>query len=49
MNPDLARLQPYPFERIRTLLAGLTPAALPSVSLAIQAQAPDAGFHPSGY
>ncbi|MDD5392089.1 MAG: succinyldiaminopimelate transaminase [Thiothrix sp.] len=35
MNPDLARLQPYPFERIRTLLAGLTPAALPSVSLAI--------------
>lgn len=25
MNPDLARLQPYPFERLRQLLAGLTP------------------------
>lgn len=36
MNPDLTRLQPYPFEKIRTLLAGVTPPAhLPAVSLAI--------------
>jgi N-succinyldiaminopimelate aminotransferase len=35
MNPDLARLQPYPFERIRALLEGFTPADLPAVSLAI--------------
>ncbi len=27
MNPDLARLQPYPFERLRQLLAGNTPPA----------------------
>lgn len=25
MNPDLARLQPYPFERLRRLLEGVTP------------------------
>jgi N-succinyldiaminopimelate aminotransferase len=25
MNPDLQRLQPYPFERLRGLLAGVTP------------------------
>jgi N-succinyldiaminopimelate aminotransferase len=25
MNPDLARLQPYPFERLRKLLEGVTP------------------------
>lgn len=36
MNPDLTRLQPYPFEKIRTLLADITPPAdLPAVSLAI--------------
>ena len=35
MNPDLARLQPYPFEKIRALLAGVTPAPLPAISLAI--------------
>jgi N-succinyldiaminopimelate aminotransferase len=35
MNPDLARLQPYPFERIRALLNGITPPALPMVSLAM--------------
>ena len=35
MNPDLARLQPYPFEKIRILLEGLTPANLPAISLAI--------------
>ena len=27
MNPDLGRLQPYPFERLRKLFAGITPAA----------------------
>ena len=27
MNPDLAKLQPYPFQRLRTLLNGITPAA----------------------
>jgi N-succinyldiaminopimelate aminotransferase len=27
MNPRLALLQPYPFERLRTLLAGVTPPA----------------------
>lgn len=27
MNPDLAKLQPYPFQRLRTLLQGITPAA----------------------
>ncbi|HVG04793.1 MAG TPA: succinyldiaminopimelate transaminase [Burkholderiaceae bacterium] len=26
MNPDLDRLQPYPFERLRKLFAGITPA-----------------------
>ena len=26
MNPDLDRLQPYPFERLRELFAGITPA-----------------------
>ena len=25
MNPDLARLQPYPFEKLRALFAGVTP------------------------
>ncbi|MDR2689073.1 MAG: succinyldiaminopimelate transaminase [Azoarcus sp.] len=27
MNPDLSRLQPYPFEKLRALFAGLTPPA----------------------
>lgn len=35
MNPDLARLQPYPFEKIRTLLEGISPPDIPAVSLAI--------------
>ena len=36
MNPDLARLQPYPFQRINELKAGITPPAdIPLVSLAI--------------
>ena len=36
MNPSLARLQPYPFERLRALLAGARPPAnLPHISLSI--------------
>lgn len=36
MNSDLLRLQPYPFERLRKLLAGLTPPAdLPHINLSI--------------
>ena len=27
MNPDLAKLQPYPFQRLRTLFHGITPPA----------------------
>lgn len=35
MNPLLDRLQPYAFERLRALLAGVTPPALPPVRLSI--------------
>jgi N-succinyldiaminopimelate aminotransferase len=36
MNPDLQRLQPYPFERLRTLLDGCTPpAGLRPINLSI--------------
>lgn len=36
MNPDLARLQPYPFERLRRLLADLRPpAGLAPINLSI--------------
>ncbi len=35
MNPDLDRLQPYPFERLRSLLADVAPADLPGISLTI--------------
>lgn len=36
MNPRLARLQPYPFEKLRALLAGVTPnAALRPINLSI--------------
>jgi N-succinyldiaminopimelate aminotransferase len=36
MNPNLARLQAYPFERLRALLAdGAAPAGLDSISLSI--------------
>jgi N-succinyldiaminopimelate aminotransferase len=36
MNPNLARLQAYPFERLRALLAATTPPAqLPPISLSI--------------
>ncbi len=35
MNPRLDLLQPYPFERYRALLAGVTPPSLPSIRLSI--------------
>ncbi len=36
MNPDLDRLHPYPFERLRQLFAGITPAAgLEPINLSI--------------
>jgi len=36
MNPDLERLHPYPFERLRKLFADLTPPAdLPHINLSI--------------
>ncbi len=35
MNPRLAALQPYPFERLRALHAGVVPATLAPISLSI--------------
>ncbi|MCC7009950.1 MAG: succinyldiaminopimelate transaminase [Acidobacteria bacterium] len=35
MNPNLHDLQPYPFEKLRDLLHGVTPAAMPPVRLSI--------------
>jgi N-succinyldiaminopimelate aminotransferase len=36
LNPQLALLQPYPFERLRQLFAGVTPTAtMPPISLSI--------------
>ena len=36
MNPHLARLRPYPFERLRTLLAGASPPPhLPHIAMSI--------------
>ena len=35
MNPELDLLQPYPFERLRTLFADLTPPASPAINLGI--------------
>jgi N-succinyldiaminopimelate aminotransferase len=35
MNPRLTLLQPYPFEKLRALLAGVTPEALPAIRLSI--------------
>jgi len=36
LNPRLAKLQPYPFDRLRTLLAGVTPnPSLPAIDLSI--------------
>jgi N-succinyldiaminopimelate aminotransferase len=46
MNPNLSRLQPYPFERLTKLLAGITPPAeLESVRLSIgEPKHPTPGF-----
>jgi len=35
MNPDLAKLQPYPFEKLARLHAGITPPDKPAINLAI--------------
>jgi len=36
MNPDLSRLQPYPFEKLRVLKEGVTPPAdRPHIALSI--------------
>jgi len=35
MNPDLDLLQPYPFEKLTALKAGITPPALPHIALSI--------------
>ncbi len=35
MNPALNKLQPYPFERLRTLLAGAQPPNLPHIAMSI--------------
>ncbi len=35
MNPDLQKLQPYPFEKLRALLANVQPADKPPVALSI--------------
>jgi N-succinyldiaminopimelate aminotransferase len=35
LNPLLDRLQPYPFEKLRTLFAGVTPAAQSAIRLSI--------------
>lgn len=46
MNPNLARLQSYPFEKLRTLLDGITPpASLKPIRLSIgEPQHPTPGF-----
>ena len=35
MNPELALLQPYPFEKLRTLLTGINPADKPHIALSV--------------
>lgn len=35
MNPDLDRLQPYPFEKLRDLFSGITPPAQSPIALSI--------------
>jgi len=35
MNPDLALLQPYPFEKLKALLSGITPADKPYIALSV--------------
>lgn len=46
MNPNLSRLQPYPFEKLRTLFAGVEPpAGLKPIRLSIgEPQHPTPGF-----
>lgn len=46
MNPDLARLQPYPFQRLANLFAGIQPnPALQAISLSIgEPKHPTPGF-----
>ncbi|MGD2074609.1 MAG: succinyldiaminopimelate transaminase [Gammaproteobacteria bacterium] len=46
MNPDLARLQPYPFERMASLYAGVSPpASLETIRLSIgEPKHPTPGF-----
>ncbi len=46
MNPNLARLQPYPFEKLRALFAGITPPVdLSPIRLSIgEPQHPSPGF-----
>jgi N-succinyldiaminopimelate aminotransferase len=45
MNPRLESLQPYPFERLRSLLNGIQPPAVPPVRLSIgEPQHPTPGF-----
>ena len=35
MNPDLEKLQPYPFEKLRALFSGTRPPELPHIALSI--------------
>ncbi len=35
MNPDLSKLQPYPFEKLNALKAGIQPPELPHIALSI--------------
>ena len=35
MNPDLQKLQPYPFEKLNALKSGVTPPGLPHIALSI--------------
>jgi len=35
MNPELALLQPYPFEKLRALLSGIKPADKPYIALSV--------------
>ncbi|MDJ0738406.1 MAG: succinyldiaminopimelate transaminase [Gammaproteobacteria bacterium] len=35
MNPDLEKLQPYPFEKLNALKSGVTPPDLPHIALSI--------------
>ena len=45
MNPDLDRLQPYPFERLATLFAGVEPAAVSPIAFSIgEPKHPTPGF-----